>query len=303
MDPEPAFRPTSLGRTLGTAALIVAPLVAVAVTVPLLWGRAVHPRDLVLAAAFYAVTGHGITVGYHRMFAHASFRPNRPLKLALGILGSMAVQGAIIGWVANHRRHHTHSDRAGDPHSPQARRTGRAPRLAGFVHGHAGWLFRADDTDVARYAPDLLKDRDVVRLSRWFPALAVVSLALPFAIGWLLAGTWQGGLTAFVWAGLVRMALLHHITWSINSVCHLVGRHPFRTADHSGNVAALAVVSMGESWHNLHHAIPSAARHGVGRHELDSSALLIAAFERAGWATKVRWASPERIAEARAEAA
>jgi stearoyl-CoA desaturase (delta-9 desaturase) len=293
--------PGSLGRRVATGLLIVGPVLAVAVAVPLLWGRAVTALDLVLAAGLYVMTGHGITVGYHRMFTHQSFRPNRALKVALGIAGSMAVQGSVLSWTANHRRHHVHSDRVGDPHSPHQHAPGVLGRVRGFTHAHFGWLFGEDTTSVARFAPDLAKDPDVVALDRLFPLLAVLSLLLPFVAGLLLSGTFHGAVTAFVWAGLVRMALLHHVTWSINSVCHVTGRRPFVTGDRSGNVAALAVASMGESWHNLHHALPSSARHGVGPGELDSSARLIRLFELLGWATKVRWPTPERIAAARAQ--
>ena len=285
-------------QRIGTGLLIVGPVIAVAVSVPLLWGRALHWRDLVLGVALYVVTGHGITIGFHRMFTHNSFRAKRPLKLALGIAGSMAFQGSLVSWVANHRRHHVHSDQLGDPHTPHGASMSRG---RGFMHAHLGWLFRPDDTSVSRYAPDLLKDRDAMLLSRLFPLLATASLALPFAAGWVLSGTLHGAITALVWAGLVRMALLHHATWSINSICHVTGRHPFRTSDHSGNVAALAVVSMGESWHNLHHALPSLARHGVDRGQLDTSAWLIARFEQLGWATKVRWPTPQRLAAVRRE--
>ena len=292
MDHTPPARAGAAQR-IGTALLIVGPVVAVATSVPLLWGRALHWRDLVLGVVLYAVTGHGVTVGFHRMFTHASFRPNRALKIALGVAGSMAVQGSILGWVANHRRHHVHSDEPGDPHTPHDR---SVPTGRRFIHAHLGWLFRPDTTSVERFAPDLLKDRDAVMLSRLFPLLATASLALPFVAGWALSGELKGAVTAFVWAGAVRMAVLHHVTWSINSICHVTGRRPFRTTDRSGNVAALALVSMGESWHNLHHAAPSLARHGVERGQLDSSARLIALFERCGWATKVRWPTPQRLA-------
>jgi stearoyl-CoA desaturase (delta-9 desaturase) len=288
-----------LVRRVSTAVLIVGPLVGIGVAIPLLWGRAVTLLDLVLALVLYVVTGHGITVGFHRMFTHRSFRPNRGLKIALGIVGSMAVQGSIVSWTANHRRHHAHSDRPGDPHSPHQVVTGFVPRVRGFLHAHVGWLFGVDDTSPARFAADLLKDRDVVVLDRLFPLVAIGSLALPFLAGLTLTASLHGAVTAFVWAGLVRMALLHHVTWSINSVCHVTGRHPFVTGDRSGNVAVLALASMGESWHNFHHALPSSARHGVGRWELDSSARLIRVFEHLGWASKVHWPSPERIAAAR----
>ncbi|HEX5265284.1 MAG TPA: acyl-CoA desaturase [Acidimicrobiales bacterium] len=286
---------TSLGPRIITAALVVGPLAAVSAIVPSLWGRAVHLRDLVLALVLYAVTGHGVTVGFHRMFTHGSFRPNRPLKIALAVAGSMAVEGSLVAWVANHRRHHMFSDRQGDPHSPHLHGSGLGGQLRGLAHAHVGWLFRADPTPAERYAPDLLRDRDVTVISALFPLLAVVSLALPFFIGWGLSGSPVGGVTTLVWAGLVRMAVLHHVTWSVNSICHMFGRKPFTAKDQSRNFAPLAVLSMGESWHNLHHAYPSSARHGVGRGQIDSSAALIRLFEHAGWASKVRWPATARL--------
>ena len=279
-----------------TGLLILAPVVAGAVSVALLWGSAVHLRDLVLAAILYAITGHGVTVGFHRLFTHRGFAPNRALKIALAVAGSMAIQGSVVSWVANHRRHHVHSDQEGDPHSPHVSRRGSLGPVRGFVHAHVGWLFANDTTAPERYAADVLRDRDLVRVSSLFPVWAVASLALPFGIGWLWSGSLIGGITAFVWAGLLRMALLHHVTWSVNSVCHMIGRRPFATEDQSRNVGLLAVVSFGESWHNLHHACPSFARHGAKRGQIDSSARLIRLFEKAGWAKDVRWPTAGRLA-------
>lgn len=279
-----------------TALLIVGPVAAVAVALPILWGHAVHPRDIVIAAVLYAVTGHGVTVGFHRMFTHRGFTATRALKITLAVAGSMAVQGNVVSWVANHRRHHVNSDGPGDPHSPHTSGSGVAGQVRGFLHAHMGWLFKADEASVERYAADLLRDRDIVRVSRLFPVFALASLALPFAIGALLSLSLMGGLTALLWAGLVRMAVLHHVTWSVNSICHMFGRKPFASGDRSRNVAALSIISMGESWHNLHHAYPNSARHGVLRHQFDSSARLIRVFEKAGWATNVRWPTPERLA-------
>jgi len=303
MNPETSSQATAvdapaagLGPRIVTALLVVGPLAAVSAIVPSLWGRAVHLRDLVLGLVLYAVTGHGVTVGYHRMFTHGSFRPTRGLKIALAVAGSMAVEGSLVAWVANHRRHHMFSDRAGDPHSPHLHGPGVLGQLRGFAHAHMGWLFRDDPTPAERYAPDLLRDRDLRVISALFPLLAIVSLALPFFVGWGLSGSPVGGATTLIWAGLVRMALLHHVTWSVNSICHMFGRRPFAAKDHSRNFAPLALLSMGESWHNLHHAYPSSARHGVGRAQIDTSAALIRLFEAAGWASKVRWPTPERLA-------
>jgi stearoyl-CoA desaturase (delta-9 desaturase) len=250
-----------------------------------------------MMAALYIVTGMGIAVGYHRLFAHHSFTARRGVKIGLGIAGSLALQGSVIGWVAVHRRHHMFSDKPGDPHSPARDETTLSSTLRSFLWAHVGWLFANDPTDTKRYAPDLLRDRDLVAIDRLFPLFAVVSLVIPFGIGWAISGTVVGGLTAFLWAGLIRMALLHHVTWSINSVCHLWGRRPFATKDRSSNVASLALVSFGESWHNFHHAAPSSARHGVLAHQVDLSAGLIRLLERVGWATKVRWPTAVQIAK------
>ena len=288
-------------RATLTTLLVAGPVVALVVETAILWGRAVHLRDVLLAVVLFLVTGHGVTVGFHRLFTHGSFRANRPLKIALAVAGSMAMQGSVGGWVANHRRHHVFSDRHGDPHSPHVQGGAQVGVLRGFVHAHFGWLYRADDTVAERFAPDILRDRDTATITRLFPVFAVTSMALPFALGWLLSGrTIAGALTALIWAGLVRMMVLHHVTWSVNSICHLFGRRPFAAKDESRNVAVLAVISMGESWHNFHHASPSSARHGVLRGQLDSSAAVIRLFEQAGWATKVRWPTPAQVAAARA---
>jgi stearoyl-CoA desaturase (Delta-9 desaturase) len=278
-----------------TGLLVVGPVVALALCVPLMWGRLLHPRDVVLGVVLYAITGHGITVGYHRLFTHRSFTANRPLKIGLGVAGAMAVEGSLIGWVANHRRHHMFSDRPGDPHSPHRYGAGALGQLRGLAYAHVGWLFAADGTSATRFAPDLQRDRDIVTISRLFPAFAVASFVVPFAAGWLLSRSLLGAFTALIWAGVVRVAVLHHATWSVNSICHTFGRQPSTVRDRSTNFAPLALVSMGESWHNFHHANPSSARHGAGRGELDSSAALIRVFEMAGWATKVHWPSAARV--------
>ncbi len=279
-----------------TAVIVVGPGVALGVLIPLLWGDIVNLRDILVAVVLYVITGHGIAVGFHRLFAHRSFRPNRAVKLALAGAGSMAIEGSVIGWVAAHRRHHRFSDHAGDPHSPHGFGTGLRAQLRGLAHAHVGWLFSADATSEEKYAPDLIADPDLVKMSRLWPVFAIGSLVLPFAVGWLLSGTVMGGLTTFLWAGVVRMVLLHHVTWSVNSICHVYGPRPFRTKDQSTNVALLSVLSMGESFHNLHHAYPTSARHGVGRHQIDSSAGVIRLLERAGWVTDVKWPTPARVA-------
>ena len=244
---------------------------------------------------FFAVAAHGITVGFHRAFTHGAFKPNRPLKIALAIAGSLAIEGPVARWVADHRKHHAFSDAEGDPHSPWAYGESKRGLIKGFFFAHTGWLFDVEQTPIEKYAPDLLKDRDIIRISRLFPLWVAVSLFAPAILGGLATWSWHGALTAFFWASLVRLALVHHVTWSINSVCHVWGKHPFRTRDRSGNVAWLALLSGGESWHNLHHADPTSARHGVLRGQVDTSARIIELFEWRGWATDVRWPRAERL--------
>jgi stearoyl-CoA desaturase (delta-9 desaturase) len=276
-----------------TAVVIVLPLLALAYAVVRWWGHGIGVRDMVLACVCYVAVGHGVTVGFHRLMTHRSFAARRPLKIALGILGSMAFEGGPVGWVADHRRHHALADRAGDPHSPHGHGPGLGGQIRGLWHAHVGWLLNHTPTSWRRYAGDLLKDRDLVIVNRLFPLWCVASLAIPFGVGWLFGGV-AGGLTGLLWAGGVRIFLLHHVTWSINSICHTIGRRPFVTTDRSTNVRALALLSFGESWHNGHHAFPRSARHGVLRYQWDSSARLIAIFERLGWATDVHWAHPRR---------
>ncbi len=273
-----------------TLVVVVAPLVALCYAAVRWWGHGIDWRDLLLAAGLYAIVGHGVTVGFHRLFTHRSFTVGRPLKIALGVIGSMAFQGGPIGWVADHRRHHALADQPGDPHSPYGHGTGVRGQLKGFWHAHVGWLLNHTPTSWRRYAGDLLKDRDLVIVNRLFPLWCLTSLAIPFGIGWLCGGI-AGGLTALLWAGGVRICLLHHMTWSINSICHMFGRRPFLTKDRSANVGVLAVLSFGESWHNGHHAFPRSARHGVMRRQFDSSAMIISLFERIGWAHNVHWAT------------
>jgi len=289
--------PVKIKRTWEQVALalfIIVPFLAVAAAIPALWGWGLTWRDAVIALAMYWFTGHGITVGFHRAFTHRAFRAKRWLKVTLAVAGSMAVEGPVTNWVADHRKHHRFTDRDGDPHSPWRYGTNLRALTKGFVYAHMGWLFDPEQTSQERYAPDLLKDRDMVRVAGSFHWLVLASMLIPPLVGGLWSWSWQGALTAFFWGSLVRVSLLHHVTFSINSVCHVVGRKPFETKDRSGNVWWLAVPSMGESWHNLHHAEPSAARHGVLRGQIDTSARLIWVFEKLRWVSHVRW--PDRRA-------
>ncbi|MGZ6827519.1 MAG: acyl-CoA desaturase [Mycobacteriales bacterium] len=281
---------------------VVVPLLAVLASGFVLWGTGLSWLDVVLSVVFYVVTLHGITVGYHRYFTHGSFKGNRAVRIALAIAGSMAIQGPVARWVADHRRHHAYSDAEGDPHSPWRYGGGVKGLSKGLLHAHVLWLFDTEQTDQKRFVPDLLADKDVSRISRLFPAWVALSLLLPALLGGLLTWSVTGALTAFFWASVIRVGLLHHITWSVNSICHTWGERPFRTNDRAVNVWWLAVVSGGESWHNLHHADPTCARHGVDKGQLDSSARLIRLLERAGWAWDVRWPKAERLAKRRVAA-
>jgi stearoyl-CoA desaturase (delta-9 desaturase) len=282
------------------ALFIGIPFLALIAAVPALWGWGLTWVDVALMFVMYGITGHGITIGFHRYFTHGSFKAGRKVRIALAIAGNMAVQGPLVRWVADHRKHHKFSDQEGDPHSPWKYGSGVRALSKGMWWAHMGWLFDVEQTPQDKYAPDLLKDDDMVRVSRQFPFWVAVSLLFPALAGGLITWSWQGAVTAFFWAGLVRVGLLHHVTWSINSICHAVGNQPFRSRDKSGNVWWLAIPSMGESWHNLHHADQTAARHGVLRGQIDSSARIIRIMEKMGWVSDVRWPDRARIESRRA---
>ncbi|QSB07072.1 acyl-CoA desaturase [Natronoglycomyces albus] len=288
-------------RSVGHQSLVyiflIGPMIALAAAVPFAWTTGLlGVTDIVLALVFFFVTGHGVTLAYHRMLTHGSFKANRPLKIFITILGSMAVQGNPIGWVADHRRHHAFSDKEGDPHSPWLFGTSPWAITKGFWHSHMGWMFqRNNTTNVQRYCPDLLRDKDLVRVSSLFWLWTILTFLLPAVLGGLITMSWMGALTAFFWAGLVRVSVLHHTTWATNSICHMVGERPFKARDKAANVWPLAIASFGESWHNLHHADPTSARHGVLKGQIDTTARLIWIFEKFGWATDVKWPSEERI--------
>ncbi|HWX97798.1 MAG TPA: acyl-CoA desaturase [Solirubrobacteraceae bacterium] len=262
------------------------------------WGGTLHWQDLVVLAITYTLTGLGITVGYHRLFTHRSFKTSRALRALLAVLGSMAVEGPVIEWVATHRKHHRFSDHAGDPHSPHLEDApGWRGALRGLGHAHVGWMFRGKDmANPARYAKDLISDRDLRVISRMFPLWVLVGLAFPFGLGVALTGSVLGGLTGLLWGGAVRVLFLHHVTFSINSLCHFFGRRPFSTGDQSRNLAWLAPLAFGEAWHNNHHAFPTSARHGLDRWQLDPGAWFIGALERCHLASDVIRISPARRA-------
>jgi stearoyl-CoA desaturase (Delta-9 desaturase) len=285
---------TRLDRFL-VGVFVIVPLLAVAAAVPLAWGWGLGWHDIVIAAVFYVISGMGISMGFHRYFTHGSFKATRGLKIALAIAGSLAIEGPVLVWVADHRRHHKYSDKEGDPHSPWRFGNDWKALTKGLGYAHVGWLFNTDRTSQKRFVPDLLADSDIRAVSRWFPRLVAVTLLAPALAGGLWSMSWSGALTAFFWASLVRICLLHRITWSINSVCHTFGNEDFEVRDKSRNVAWLAIPSFGESWHNLHHSDPTCARHGALKGQIDISARAIAWAERLGWAYDVRWPDSERL--------
>lgn len=278
---------------------VVIPFLATLAAVALLWNKVVSAPDLIIAAVMYLITAVGITVGFHRLLTHRSFQTSKPLEYAFAVIGSMAVQGPVISWVADHRKHHAHTDSEGDPHSPHVgHQSGLRGVAAGLWHAHAGWLMSTQGrADWKRYAADLNEDGGMRLIARQFVPLVLLTLLIPALAGYLVSDTLAGAATGLLWGGLVRIFFVHHVTWSVNSVCHYFGTRRFSTDDRSTNVFWLALPSLGESWHHNHHAFPRSAVHGLRRWEIDPSALIIAALERVGLAWNVVRISPERQAQ------
>jgi stearoyl-CoA desaturase (Delta-9 desaturase) len=276
--------------------VMTVPVALVGFAMWLAWGGALHWTDLVVLAVTYLLTGLGVTVGYHRLFTHRSFKTSQPMRVLLAALGSAAIEGPVIEWVSNHRKHHRFSDKPGDPHSPHVGHAeGWRGALGGLIHAHVGWILGGGDlASEERYAKDLLADRAVRFVDRTFPLWALVGLAFPFGLGVALTGSIAGGLTGLLWGGAVRIFFLHHATFSINSLCHFFGRRRFATGDQSRNLLWLSVPTLGEAWHNNHHAFPTSARHGLHWWQLDPSAWLIGAMERSGLVWDVVRVTPER---------
>ena len=274
------------------------PVAGLAAAVALLWNHGVGVTALAILAVGYVLTGFGITVGYHRLFTHRAFETFPAVRYLLAVLGQMGVEGDVVTWVADHRKHHQFSDRPGDPHSPHAEfGDGPLEALKGLWHAHTGWIFAgAGRADRGRYAKDLVSDRGLRLIARLFLPTVLVSLALPAFAGWVLIGGWYGFFSGLVWGGAVRIFLLHHVTWSINSICHFWGRRRFDSRDESRNVWWLSWLSFGESWHNNHHAFPSSAFHGLRRFEIDPGGWLIWTLEKCGLAWRVVRIAPQRQA-------
>ena len=266
---------------------VVAPFLGLVGAGVFLWGWAFSWVHLGLLLGMYALTALGITIGFHRLFSHRAFETNRLIQFLLAALGSMAAEGPLLKWVALHRRHHQHSDQPGDPHSPHQEGRGLLGLLRGLWHAHVGWVFRPDPPDLSRYVKDLHQSGLLRMASALFPLWVVIGLLLPAALGGLLMGTWMGALFGLLWGGLARIFLVHHVTWSVNSICHVWGRRPFRTNDSSRNNFLFGILALGEGWHNNHHAFPTSARHGLRWWQIDMSYWVIRALAVLGLAWKV----------------
>ncbi len=281
-----------------TLVVTVLPVLALGFGIVHAAGHGLGWSDVAAFLVTYCLCGLGVTVGFHRLLTHRSFKTKPAIRGALAIMGSAAVEGPVIEWVANHRKHHAFADQDGDPHSPHVGHgSGWSGALRGLWHAHLGWVFQPGVADPARYAPDLLRDRLIVFVDGAFLLWVALGLALPFGIGAAIGGSVAAGLSGLLWGGAVRMLVLHHVTFSINSLCHVFGRRAYETKDESRNLAWLAPLSFGEAWHNNHHAFPTSAAHGLERRQLDPAAAFIGGLERAGLAWDVVRVSPERRAD------
>ncbi|MDG2132823.1 MAG: acyl-CoA desaturase [Phycisphaerales bacterium] len=292
-----------LGSRIANLFAILLPMVGLVAGIVYFWGNGVSWPQLALMTVMYIITGMGITVGYHRLFTHKSFSAGPVVTMIIGIIGSMAAEGSLLRWCAAHRRHHQFSDHEGDPHSPHLHDHGHGLRgiISGFWHAHMGWIFDPPGESLDRYVPDLVRDRRIRAISEWFPAWVALGFVIPALLGGLLnlaigAPFWTGVFLGFIWGGLVRVMVVHHITWSVNSVCHIWGSQPYRSGDESRNNVVVGVLALGEGWHNNHHAFPTSARHGLEWWQFDSSWLAIRGLQAVGLVRNVRVPTAERKA-------
>ena len=279
---------TTISKIVTLVAVVVPPLGLLS-AMGLLWGVAFHPVDLILLVALYVVCAFGTTIGFHRYFTHRGFTAHPSVKAALAILGCMTMQGPLIQWVTDHRKHHALSDQPGDPHSPHGHGEGALGAWRGFVHAHVGWLFTNLGLEPGRaYGKDLYEDRMIRWIDRLYVVWVALTLGIPFGIGYLVGGTWERGVEAMVWGGLLRIFLYQHATFAVNSICHMFGRQDFRSRDEARNNWLVALLVFGEGWHNNHHAFPASARHGLLRRQIDVSWWVIRGLEKLGLVWDVR---------------
>lgn len=278
----------SVSVRLLNLSVVILPFVGFVAVIVSLWGRGFNWIDGGLLLGMYVLTALGITVGYHRLFTHRAFETNKAIQFLLAVLGSMAVEGPLLKWVAIHRRHHQHSDTGDDPHSPHDSGDGLLALFRGVWHAHMGWFFKPDSPNLPHYVKDLHQSRLLRSASQLFPLWAILGLLIPAALGGLLTGTWMGVLSGLLWGGLARIFLVHHVTWSINSICHLWGSRPFKTGDQSRNNFVFGALGLGEGWHNNHHAFPTSARFGLRWWQVDLGYWFICALASLGLASRVR---------------
>lgn len=278
----------SVNVRLLNLAVVVLPFVGFVAVIVSLWGRGFNWIDGGLLLGMYVLTALGITVGYHRLFTHRAFETNQAIQFLLAVLGSMAVEGPLLKWVAIHRRHHQHSDTREDPHSPHDHGDGLLALFRGVWHAHIGWFFEPDSPNLPHYVKDLHQSRLLRSASQLFPLWAILGLLIPAALGGLLTGTWMGVVSGLLWGGLARIFLVHHVTWSINSICHLWGSRPFKTDDQSRNNFVFGALGLGEGWHNNHHAFPTSARFGFHWWQVDLGYWFICALASLGLASRVK---------------
>lgn len=290
VQPSPKMR---CGARMVVLVSVVLPPLALITVMWMAWGSGFKVLDLSLFAGMYLFCGLGITVGFHRYFTHKAFDCPRWVKIFLAISGSMALQGDLFWWCAVHRKHHQHSDAVDDPHSPNV---GGNNRVRRFLYSHFGWLFQIEPLDLPRYVPDLMADRDLQLINRLFPLWGLLGISIPALLGGLLTGTWFGVFTGLLWGGLVRVFFEHHVTWSVNSACHIWGSQPYETHDQSRNNPLVGILALGEGWHNNHHAFPTSARHGLAWWQFDSSWLVIRMMSGLGMARKLKIPPVERMA-------
>jgi len=271
-----------------TLATVLLPYAGLVGGILLFWNRGVNRLDLAVFGVMYCVTVLGIGMGFHRLMAHRAYQATTFLKTAIVIAGSMAAQGPVIFWTAVHRRHHSYSDREGDPHSPHLHGEGAVEIAKGLWHSHMGWLFNHELTDWGTYVRDLLHDRLIFKLNRLYFLWIMLGLLLPATAEGLITMSWLGFARGFLWGGLIRVLVVHHTTWSINSVCHVFGSQPYQVKDHSTNNAVLAIPTFGESWHNNHHAFPSSAVHGLEWWQVDITGSMIKLCAMLGLASAVK---------------
>jgi stearoyl-CoA desaturase (delta-9 desaturase) len=272
----------------------ILPIIGTAAALAFLAVRPIGITEVVLLCSMWLLTGLGITVGYHRLFTHRTFKAAQPVAIALAILGSMAGQGAVVSWVALHRRHHEYSDREGDPHSPNLSGDGILGRLRGLVHSHFLWMRRHEYPNIVHYAPDLLKNRPLVRVARYYYHWVVLGLAIPALVGGLVSMSWLGAVSGLLWGGLVRIFVLEHIVWAINSILHMFGTRPYASRENSRNGAIFALITLGEAWHNNHHAFPESPSFGLDWYRPDPGYWLIRVLVTCGLATELKLPSPDR---------